>query len=798
MRQYQILAEAMPHAVFTADANGAISYGNRAWHDTIGSNDAASPDWNWLASLHPEDAPRGRAAWMHAVDACEPFEKQLRFRRATDGMYRWFVCRATPVCDPFGKVERWIGSTADIHDYKVASETRGVLDALGHLVSIRNADGRFDYVSPNLALVTGIAADADWYDALHPDDRACVFGERREAGEAERAIRQDEIRLRTSDDDYRWFLSRTVHLAGETAPRQICTLTDIDDLKRTQAAFAESEASYRALIESMPQMVWIEDRDIRVRYVNGRWLEYTGLPFTPGMPSSTIAISHPDDLAAVEAAHEARCAGSEIDCEVRLRRHDGVYRWHLIRTVPLGDGTQSATWVVTGTDIEERKAAETALARSAEDLAHRAHHDPLTGLLNRSHLAERLAALIDAARTDGSELAVMYLDLDHFKAINDSLGHNAGDELLVEVARRISLALRNDDLASRFGGDEFVMVCRAGSDDVVNVAERVQARVAAPLGVCGRRVVTAASIGISLFPRDGSTAAELIHRADVAMYAAKEAGRNGWARYNANAHLESEESIDLEVELREAISQRQFVVFYQPIVNLADGRPVGAEALVRWLHPTRGLLGPGEFIAFAEQHGLIAPIGEIVLETVCAEVAQRTSAPTRSLRFAVNVSARQFAKPGFVEFLEGTIARAGIDARDLEIEITESVVMGNSASVAGTLDAVRALGVSIAIDDFGTGYGSLAYIKSFAVDTLKIDRSFVAGIGHDPTDRAIATTIVALARSLGMRTVAEGIETVEQLDHMREIGADLAQGYLICRPVPAAEFLAFLEATART
>jgi diguanylate cyclase (GGDEF)-like protein/PAS domain S-box-containing protein len=681
-----------------------------------------------------------------------------------------------------------------------AIEMRSVLDTMGHIIAIRNDNG-FEYLSPSWGLYTGMTseapASAEWRSFIHPDDLSVLDAQVRAVTRSGLGNDECELRVRGRDGTYRWFLARTAALADSDGipNRRINTWTDIHDLKRTQAAFADSEARYRALTESMPQMVWIGDENINIQYVNERWLAYTGLTFEPGMPSKTGSIVHPDDVGALTGAHAALRARGNVDCEMRLRRHDGVYRWHLVRTVPFGDTTDAVRQsIVTATDIEARKAAETALAHSVAEMTHRAHHDPLTRLPNRTKLMDLLATMIAHAESERMNVVVLYLDVDHFKAVNDTLGHDAGDALLVEIAARINGSLRAEDIASRLGGDEFVLVCLVdGVVDAAAVAQRLQAAVRAPIEINGKRVVVASSIGISLFPQDGQTPLELMRKADAAMYSAKQSGRDAWAFYSATSPLPLVPALELELELREAIAREEFVVFYQPIIDIASGRAIGAEALVRWMHPVRGMLGPGEFIAFAEEHGMIGQIGEFVLNAACAQLRRLNLRAGDDFSIAVNVSAHQFAKASFVGTIASAIAAHGIDARRLEIEITESVVMAETGAAAATLQRLRALGVRLSIDDFGTGYSSLAYIKNFPIHTLKIDRSFIADIAGNFTDQAIAKTIVTLAHSLGMRTIAEGVETVDQLERLRAFGADCFQGYLVSRPLPCAEFERFLS-----
>jgi diguanylate cyclase (GGDEF)-like protein/PAS domain S-box-containing protein len=799
--RYRMLAEAMPHGVFSDDADGVADYCNRTLLEYLGVTLAEFRGKGWASTVHPDDRRAALAAWDRALTKHEPFEIEARLRRASDGMYRWFISRATPVLDEMGAVVKWIGSCADIHDFKLAIETRDVLDTMGHIISIRNdGDATFEYISPSWTQYTGVLADADvttqWRERIHPSDREAMDRQDRAMSTPGSGLRDSEIRVRAGDGSYRWFLARTVALADEDgrANRRINIWTDIEDLKRSQAACSESEARYRALTESVPQLVWISDDQVNIHFVNEGWLAYTGLTFEPGMPSKTRSIIHPDDVAVLAAAHANLRARTKVDCEVRLRRHDGAYRWHLVRSAFFRETPEGVTqWIVSGTDIEARKAAEAALALSAAELAYRAHYDPLTGLANRTRLMDDLARTLLEADRDRTGFIVLYLDLDHFKNVNDTLGHGAGDKLLLEVARRITSALRPEDLASRIGGDEFILVCRASdTTDAAHIAERLQRAIAAPIELSGKQLVVSSSIGMSVFPQHGSSAPDLIHKADSAMYAAKQAGRNAWQIFDPHKPVSAVPDLDFEAELRQAIALEQFVVHYQPILNVASGRPVGAEALVRWLHPTRGLLAPSEFIAFAEDHGLIAQIGGLVLDAACAQLRRLNLAADDEFCMAVNVSARQFGKTGFVETIAAALAAHGLNASRLEIEITESVVMGDIAAVLATLARLRALGVKVSMDDFGTGYSSLSYIKNFAIDTLKIDRSFVADLAISFTDQAIAKAIITLAHSLEMRVIAEGVETLEQLELLGSFDADCFQGYLVSRPLTGADFGQFM------
>jgi len=428
----------------------------------------------------------------------------------------------------------------------------------------------------------------------------------------------------------------------------------------------------------------------------------------------------------------------------------------------------------------ERKRAELRLSRLA-------HFDTLTGLANRNLFQNRLArAIARAARKDGT-VALMFIDLDRFKAVNDTLGHGAGDALLVHVAERLRSCVREADTIARLGGDEFtVIVEHLGSVDAVAVvAQKILNAMTRPFRLEGREVYVTPSIGITLYPHDDRRIDELLKNADSAMYKAKEQGRNNYQFYRADMHRRSLERFDLENKLRMAVERREFVLHYQPKVDVGSGRIVGVEALVRWQHGA-GLVSPAKFIPIAEETGLIVPVGEWVLREAAAQLRRWLDAGHPPLTMAVNLSPRQFRQLNLSTIVAEVVDGARLDPAWLELEITETLLMEDTQTSSATLAALKQRGVKISVDDFGTGYSSLNYLKRFPIDTLKIDQSFVRDITSDADDAAIASAIIALAHSLRLEVVAEGVETEGQLAFLREHGCDLAQGYLFSRPLPAA------------
>jgi diguanylate cyclase (GGDEF)-like protein/PAS domain S-box-containing protein len=523
--------------------------------------------------------------------------------------------------------------------------------------------------------------------------------------------------------------------------------------------------------------------------------------FVPSAPGY-LALVHPQDRESLAlAVAQAIRAGSPYSLDLRVIRPDGAIRFvHDQGEAVIGEQGELVALAGTIQDITERRQSE-------EQIRFLAHYDVLTKLPNRVLFSEWLRAALTRARREAGSVATLLLDLDEFKRINETLGHSGGNTLLLAVAERLKRCLRASDgrgrdegamTLARPGGDEFIIAVSdiAGAAAAAVVARRVQAALQKPFDVDGQEVFVDASIGISLFPQDGDDAETLLTAADAAMYHAKAAGWGGYRFYEASMNAAAAGRLSLENGLRRALERDELRLFLQPQVDVVSGEAVGAEALVRWQHPERGLLAPGEFIPLAEETGLIVPLGEWVLRRACEQLRDWRDAGWELPTIAVNLSPRQFRQPELIERIRELLREHDLDARHLELEITEGVLMGSNRATLEALQEIRAMGLRISIDDFGTGYSSLSYLTRLPVDTLKIDGSFVRDIATSPDSVSIATAIIAMAGSLKLSTVAEGVETDSQRALLQGRGCNVMQGYLFGRPEPTLAFERFLKRAA--
>ena len=579
----------------------------------------------------------------------------------------------------------------------------------------------------------------------------------------------ESLRYAEADRDLLTFVSR--HIAA------------VIDRRRSEEALRESEQKFRTLADTAPAAIFIY-QGTRFLYANEATAAITGYPRDEFLALPTFwEILHPDDKDEVQRRGLARQQGESVPnrYEIRIIRKDGEERWLDYSAGVVEYGGKPAV-MGTAFDITERKHAESQIASLA-------YHDTLTGLPNRLLFSDRLEQAILQGQRRTWRLGVLFLDLDRFKVINDSLGHGVGDRLLQSLARRIASTLRSEDTVARLGGDEFTLLLpNVGRvEDVTLVAEKLLEAVRRPVRIDNSELFVTASIGISLFPDDGDDPDVLVKNADTAMYRAKELGRDNYQMYAPAMNATAVERLALETSFRRALSRDELLLYYQPILDLATGVPIGVEALLRWNRPGVGLVSPLDFIPMAEATGLILPIGPWLLKTACSQVKRWHATIRPGLRLAMNLSARQFQQPDVAASVQRALRAADFPADCLDLEITESWAMQNADAAILTMRELKALGISLSIDDFGIGYSSLSYLKRFPIDKLKIDRSFVKDIPGDPDDTAIVAAVLALAHSLKLKVVAEGVETEEQREFLATRGCDQAQGYLFGRPLPAEE-----------
>ncbi len=564
-------------------------------------------------------------------------------------------------------------------------------------------------------------------------------------------------------------------------------------LRRAKAedAVRASEGRFRSLCELSSDVFWEQDAELRFTSVGGSTI----------MASAAMVGKKRWELGYVNlseadwAAHRAVLEAHQPfrDLEVCRREDDGREAWFSVSGEPVFDASGAfAGYRGVGRDITERKLDE-------QRIRHMATHDALTGLPNRAAFSQLLNAARENARRHQRSLAVMFVDLDRFKVINDTLGHEVGDGVLCEAARRLRHTLRASDVVARLGGDEFVVMIPEldSSSQADRAARKVLAALVAPMPIAGRELTLTASIGIALYPLDGEDEQSLMKNADAAMYRAKEAGKNDYKFHNAATDRRSVERLAMETSLRRGVTRGEFSLAFQPRVSIAAGTVTSVEALVRWRHPQLGVVPPAEFIPLAEETGMIHEIGRWVLDAACAQAAQWDRQGLPAVRMAVNVSARQLGSENLVAQVRDALRASGLAAERLELEITESAVVHNIERAAQILSGIRALGVRVALDDFGTGYSSLAQLKRFPIDTLKIDRAFVAELPQRAQDAAIAQAIIAMGRILHFVVVAEGVETEDQYAFLKAHGCDEIQGYLVSRPLAAEECATFLAGPGR-
>ena len=575
------------------------------------------------------------------------------------------------------------------------------------------------------------------------------------------------------------------------------------EMKEVYERLRASETRYALAAEGANDGLWdwnlTSDENV---YYSPRWFEIMGVvPETGEIPGKNYWLDriHPDDYQNVSTELKAHLEGKtkHFENEHRVQHSDGEYQWVMMRGLALRDESGKACRIAGSlTDISGRKRVE-------EKLAHDAVHDALTGLPNRKRLHQRLERSVQRTKRQGNyTFAVLFIDLDRFKTVNDSMGHRAGDELLLKISDKLLNLVRPSDMVARLGGDEFVVLLENVKDTrrVNRIAERILGDLQKPTKISGKKIYVGASIGVVFSSENYDNPEDLLRDADLAMYRAKVKGKGRYELFDSKLHSGAVSRLHTEIDLRRAIERCEFVLHYQPIVSLRSEDIVGFEALIRWNHPTRGSVPPDEFISIAEETGLILPIGKWVIEESCRQMRQwqEQFAAARLMVINVNLSARQLEQKDLVEQIAKVLEETGLNPNCLKLEITESVIMSNAEEAVETVCALRRMGVRVSIDDFGTGYSSLSYLHRFPINTLKVDRSFISRIGNADEHSEIIRTIITLAFNLGIDVVAEGVENVEQLDFLREMKCSYGQGFYYSRPVNSLSAAGMIEKLRQT
>ncbi|HEX3063155.1 MAG TPA: EAL domain-containing protein, partial [Usitatibacter sp.] len=739
--------------------------------------------------------------------ALGPAQRSALANLATLAMARLQVSRAAP--QPPAAPAR--GAAPGALEERLEAETRrreaaegelarerglleAVLDNLASAFFLVSADGAMLRWNASLAAALGYTdaqiARMRPADFVSPADRAEVQAAIRDVLEEGREIALEAEIVDSAGNVRPYALTGRPLVLGDDR-YMIGVAGDITLRRRTERQMARAKERLDLALSGSRLALWDWDLRNDKVYFNESWTALLGgdpRELTCSGPE-VASWNHPADRQMFAAAlgNAMKGVSEGFDCEYRVANAAGTWTWIHSRgkVTQRDDSARASRMTGTSTDVTKRKLAE----ERAEYLATR---DALTGLPNRVLLHDRLEQCIFNAARNQVGFAFMFIDLDRFKTINDSLGHQVGDELLKRVASRLTACVRATDTVARLGGDEFAVILENLDDDddegAQQVAEKMIAAMGAPMLIESQHLSTSCSIGISLYPNDGRDSQALMKNADVAMYYAKEKGRNNYQFFSQDMNARAQERLSVENYLRLALRRNELVLHYQPRVKIATGELVGVEALVRWQHPRRGLLMPNRFIGVAEDSGLIVPIGEWVLDNACRQIREwQAKAP--ELKLAVNLSVGQVADgERLCRAVEAALRSSGISARTLELELTESHLMQDIAEKSAFLQRLGDLGVGLAIDDFGTGYSSLSYLKSLPVDSIKIDSSFVRDIGADPNDEAIIRAIVAMAHSLHLSVVAEGVERPDQLAALRELGCDEYQGFLESGALAASDF----------
>jgi diguanylate cyclase (GGDEF)-like protein/PAS domain S-box-containing protein len=749
------------------------------------------------------------------------FREQARLGHATvsiaekryvrkDGGYVWARRTMSPTYDETGAVTEMINVVEDITERKAAEDAharehtllRTIIDALPHYIYVKDRSGHLTMANQSWLTARGFRLDQirgkSLYDVFPADLARLLDAQEKPIVEKGESIIDLPQHVNFTKPDgtavERWSLTTKVPLRDSegTIIGVVGISRDITERKRIEDSLQESEQQLRAMFENADVGISVTGLDLKFLRVNDKYCSIVGYTREEMLAMSVTDINLPENVPALMHYRDSIARGEAVEQtrEKQLLRKDGSLVWVSMATsvVRAADGTPRY-FIAVIQDISEAKRAATLLKESEEQYRRLAHYDALTRLPNRSLFYDRLAHAIAQARRNVWTLAVLFIDVDRFKHVNDTFGHTAGDVLLKTVSERLAECVRSDDTVGRLSGDEFAIVLSriSAPEDAATVAQKIVDALNQPFQLEGAELFVTASIGITVYPNDSDDQDALIRNADVAMYRAKERGRNNYQFYMPEMNRRTREMLSMESELRRALERDEFIMHYQPKVCVLTGRITGVEALLRWMHPERGLVPPGDFIPLLEETGLVVQAGAWVLAAVCRQIKAWQKAGIDPVPVAMNLSARQFLAPDLAGSIRRALDTHAVDAHLLEVEITESAIMTNTEEAIRTLEELQAMGVETAVDDFGTGYSSLGYLKRFPLRALKVDRSFIRDITTDPDDATITQAVISMAHSLELKVIAEGVETEAQLEFLERYGCDEVQGYIYSKPLPADE-----------
>ncbi len=758
---------------------------------------------NWFAvCLPPEQIESLYAVYCRAmkgeIEAVEYYENEILTKQ---GERRFVAWRNSLLKDADGRILGTLSSGIDFTERKRAEDAlresesryRSIVETAQEGIWCIDADSNTSFVNPKMAEILGYTVEEmqghSIYDFMDEDVKECAQKnvERRKAGITE----QHYFKLTSKHGEAVWAEFNTNPLTDSDGKYRgaLAMVTDVTERRRADEALRRSEKKYRLLFENMTtgfalHEIICDDQgkpiDYRYLEVNPAFEKLTGVRASDLVGKTVLEVLPNTEQYWIETAGRVALSGESISYENYSRELDRTYDTWLF-------SPEKYKFAVIFSDVTER-------VRDQEKLYFLAHHDVLTELPNRVLLRDRLEKAVSRAARHNEMLAVFFLDLDRFKIINDTYGHEVGDKFLQVIASCLSEEIRDSDTLARFGGDEFAVLMEDVHyiEDVVHIAEKLLRTLARAYEIDKREFYVTTSIGISIFPDDAADAQSLLKHADAAMYRAKESGRNNFQLYSKDLSIKALERLTVENDLRRALERGELVIYYQPQIALNSRRVRAVEALLRWQHPLHGLLLPSKFIPVAEETGAIVPIGEWVLHGVCSQLRAWQQGGI-AIPVTVNLSGRQFVDGSLALMVSNILDETGLTPSLLELEITEGVVMYNPQTATQTLEQLNVFGVRIAIDDFGTGYSSLSNLKQYPIDTIKIDKSFVRDITTDPNDASIVKAIIAMAHSMGLQVIAEGVETEEQLAFLQRHQCDCVQGFLFSHPLPADKAEAFLK-----